>query len=108
VKIGHLPGEIVMQADDMVDAALAGLDQGGHAAILPLPDAADWDACEAAWQTLIPDLSSNVPAARYRTGGRDDGSSRDIDGRLDIMLSTLGGMDMDTKPDQIFPEGWSA
>jgi short-subunit dehydrogenase len=68
MPVGHLPSEIVMQADDMVDAALAGLDLGEHVTIPSLPDAADWDAYEAARQTLIPNLSLNVPAARYRTG----------------------------------------
>jgi uncharacterized protein len=68
MPVGHLPSEIVMQADDMVDAALAGFDQGEIVTIPSLPDAADWDAYEAARQKLIPNLSLNVPAARYRTG----------------------------------------
>ena len=66
--VGHLPSGIVMQADDMVDAALAGLDQGEYVTIPSLPDVADWDAYEAARQALVPNLSLNVPAARYRAG----------------------------------------
>jgi len=53
----RLPGEIVMQADEMVDAALAGLDQGELITIPSLPDMADWDAYETARQNLIPKLS---------------------------------------------------
>ena len=62
----HLPSEIVMQTDDMVDAALAGLEQGELVTIPSLPDAADWQAYEAARQKLMPNLSRKHPAARYR------------------------------------------
>jgi short-subunit dehydrogenase len=68
IPVGHLPSEIVMQADDMVDAALAGLDQGELVTIPSLPDVADWQAYEAGRQKLIPNLSLKVPAARYRAG----------------------------------------
>lgn len=64
--VEHLPGEIVMKAEDMVDAALAGLDQGEIITIPALPDAADWQAYEAARQKLMPNLSRSAPAARYR------------------------------------------
>ena len=56
-----------MRADDMVDAALIGLDKGEFITIPSLPDAADWHAYETARQKLIPNLSLNVPAARYRS-----------------------------------------
>ena len=62
----YLPKEIVMTAEDMVDAALAGLDQGELVTIPSLPDAAHWDAYEAARQTMRPQLSLSQPAARYR------------------------------------------
>jgi short-subunit dehydrogenase len=64
--VEHLPNEIVMSAGDMVDAALAGLDQGELVTIPSLPDAADWQAYEAARQKLLPNLSRKTPAARYR------------------------------------------
>jgi uncharacterized protein len=64
--VAHLPGQIVMRAEDMVDAALAGLDQGELVTIPSLPEAADWQAYEAARQKLMPNLSRNTPAARYR------------------------------------------
>lgn len=64
----HVPSEIVMSAEDLVDAALAGFDLGEQITIPSLPDAADWVAYEAARQKLMPNLSRRVPAARYRTG----------------------------------------
>jgi len=63
--VEHLPAQIVMRADDMVDAALAGLDQGELVTIPSLPDATDWQSYEAARQKLMPNLSLSVPAARY-------------------------------------------
>jgi len=64
--VEYLPKEMVMRADDMVDAALAGLDQGELITIPSLPDAADWRTYEAARQKLLPNLSLKAPAARYR------------------------------------------
>ncbi len=64
--IQHLPGEIVMRAEDMVDAALAGFGHGELVTIPSLPDIADWAAYEAARQKLMPNLSKQAPAARYR------------------------------------------
>lgn len=61
----HLPDAIVMKADDMVDAALAGLDQGEFVTIPALPEIADLDEYEAARQKLMPNLSRSLPAARY-------------------------------------------
>jgi uncharacterized protein len=46
---------MVMNADEMVDAALAGFDQGEFITIPSLPDLADWDAYEAARQHLNPE-----------------------------------------------------
>lgn len=66
--VEHLPGEMVMPAEDMVDAALAGFDQGELFTIPSLPNAADWEAYQAARQKLIPNLSRQVPATRYQRG----------------------------------------
>lgn len=66
VDIGNLPKEMVMSADAMVDAALAGLDLGEFATIPALPDAADWQRYEDARQKMRPNLSHTQPAARYR------------------------------------------
>lgn len=63
--VEQLPGEIVMTAAAMVDAALAGLDLGEFVTVPSLPDVADWNAFEAARQALLPNLSRAEPAARY-------------------------------------------
>ena len=63
--IESLPPGIVMAVDDMVDAALAGLDRGETVTIPALPDMAQWEAYEAARQKMIPNLSLSAPAARY-------------------------------------------
>lgn len=60
-----MPKEIVMTAEDMVDAALAGLDQGEFVTIPSLPDAGQWESYEAARNALKPNLSRSKPAARY-------------------------------------------
>jgi len=65
VDIHQLPTEWVMPATAMVDAALAGLDQGEFATIPALPELADWTAFEAARGALTPNLSRSWPAARY-------------------------------------------
>lgn len=62
----HLPDAIVMKADDMVDAALAGLDQDEFITIPALPEIEDLNDYEKARQKLMPNLSRSVPAARYQ------------------------------------------
>jgi short-subunit dehydrogenase len=64
--IEHLPGEIVMPADAMVDAALAGFDAGEFVTIPALSDIGQWDAYEDARQALMPNLSRSQPAGRYK------------------------------------------
>lgn len=65
-SVDHLPDEVVMNAGEMVDAALVGLDLGELVTIPSLPNLADWHAYEAARQKLIPNLSLKVAADRYR------------------------------------------
>ena len=65
VDIASGPPGIVMDVDDMVDAALSGLDRGETVTIPSLPHAAEWEAYEAARQKMIPNLSLSSPAARY-------------------------------------------
>lgn len=64
MPIHYLPAEIVMPAEEMVDAALAGLDQGELVTIPSLPDQADWHAFEQARQKLMPNLSRASVARR--------------------------------------------
>jgi hypothetical protein len=54
-----------MDVDELVDAALAGLDKGELVTIPSLPDPADWDAFQAARLKLAPNLSKAHPAERY-------------------------------------------
>ena len=63
-----LPAEWVMTTEDMVDASLAGLDQGEFATIPALPNAADFEAYEKARLALAPNLSRKNPAQRYGVG----------------------------------------
>lgn len=68
--IENLPAEIVMSAQDMVDAALSGLDQGEVVTIPSLPDFGDFEAFECARRQLSPNLSHAKPAERYRVRRR--------------------------------------
>ena len=63
--LADVPGEIVMEADEMVDAALVGFDQGELVTIPALADVAEWHAYESARQNMLPNLSRRVPASRY-------------------------------------------
>src|SRR5436190_14723062 len=47
-------------------------------------------------------------AKAHTLGGRDGGSSRSSDGRLDVKLSIPGGPGNGTNPEQLFAAGWSA
>jgi short-subunit dehydrogenase len=60
-----LPGK-VMDVDDLVDAALVGLDKGETVTIPPLADEGLWTAYNDARRALAPNLSSQHVAARYR------------------------------------------
>jgi short-subunit dehydrogenase len=64
-SVAQLPEKMVMRADDLVDAALAGFDQGELVTIPSLPEAADWDVYEAARQRLVPNLSLSATPKRY-------------------------------------------
>ncbi|MGF6348428.1 SDR family NAD(P)-dependent oxidoreductase [Variovorax sp. W2I14] len=69
LPVEHLPSAIVMSAEDMVDAALAGLDQGEKVTIPSLPNQDEWDAFDAARRAMSGRISSSVPAARYGVKG---------------------------------------
>jgi short-subunit dehydrogenase len=63
-----LPASIVMSTEDMVDAALVGLDQGEQVTIPPLQDGDEWTRFEAARRALSEKLGNSEPAPRYRVG----------------------------------------
>ncbi|SFT39692.1 hypothetical protein SAMN05192562_10194 [Kosakonia arachidis] len=66
LPLEQLDKTIVMSATDMVDAALVGFLQGELVTIPSLHDDADWQALEQHRRALMPQLSTNVPAERYR------------------------------------------
>jgi uncharacterized protein len=68
-SVEHFPAEIVMTAEDMVDASLAGLDRHELITIPSLPDIADWERFEDARKALGPNLSRQKPAVRYGIQG---------------------------------------
>src|ERR1700761_3326201 len=69
--VSQLPQEIVMTAEDLVDAALAGLDQGETVTIPVLQDGGAWDRFEAARRDLLPQLRSTTPSPRHRLAERE-------------------------------------
>jgi short-subunit dehydrogenase len=64
--VENLPQEIVMSAQDMVDAALMGLAKGEVVTIPGLRDGSQWDRHEAQRQVLSGLFGSSSAAPRYR------------------------------------------
>ncbi len=62
-----LPAGSVMSTEAMVDAALAGFDQGEVVTIPPLQDGEDWTRFDAARRAFAPKFANSAPAPRYRT-----------------------------------------
>lgn len=63
--VSSLPPERTMAVDELVDAALKGLELGERITIPSLPDAQDLADAEAARLKLAPNLSWQHPAVRY-------------------------------------------
>jgi short-subunit dehydrogenase len=64
--VDAFPPEIVMGVDDLVDAALAGLDKGETVTIPPLADEGQWMRFQEARLAMGPNLSRRDVAPRYR------------------------------------------
>jgi uncharacterized protein len=64
----NLPASIVMSPEDMVDAALVGLDQGELVTIPGLHDGDEWTRFEAARRAISKRFGNSVPAPRYGIG----------------------------------------
>lgn len=64
-SLEQLPGDIVMSAHDLVDAALVGLDRGETVTIPALQDAGLWDAYDGARRAMFGKLSNKAVAPRY-------------------------------------------
>jgi hypothetical protein len=58
----------VMSSEDMVDAALVGLDQGELVTLPSLHDGDEWARFEAARRTISAHFFHSEPAPRYRIG----------------------------------------
>lgn len=65
IDIAAIPPEMIMEAGDMVDAALVGFDRGEVVTIPSLADIQLWSDLENARLELAPYLSLKQPAARY-------------------------------------------
>ena len=63
-----LPEGTVMSAEDMVDAALVGLDNGELVTLPSLPDGDEWTRFEAARRAMSEHFFHSTPAPRYRAG----------------------------------------
>ena len=59
-------------------------------------------------QTVTPFDKLLYTAKAHTVGGREGGSSRTSDGRLDVKLSVPGTSGAGTNPEQLFAVGWSA
>jgi short-subunit dehydrogenase len=66
VDVAALPKGSVMSAEELVDAALAGLDQGELVTLPSLPDPADWERFERARLAVAQNLSLDHAGARYK------------------------------------------
>lgn len=69
MDLNKFPPEMVMDVNEMVDAALAGFDQGELVTIPSLSNAEDWEAFMTARGALGPNLSLSSAAARYKAPG---------------------------------------
>ena len=65
VPVSHLPNEIVMGVEEMVDAALVGFDRKELVTIPSLPDTCDWDAFDGHARRSAQPFAV-VSAARYQ------------------------------------------
>jgi uncharacterized protein len=65
-----LPPSIVMSVEEMVDAALVGLDQGELVTIPSLHDGDEWTRFEAARRAISQRFGNSVPASRYKIQAR--------------------------------------
>lgn len=64
-SLDNIPDEMVMNVDDLVDAALVGLDLGEFVTVPSLPEQSDWERFDSSRKALREKLSARKPAARY-------------------------------------------
>jgi hypothetical protein len=66
VPASVVPPERIMEPEDLVEAALMGLDRGEVVTAPTIDDEAAWQAYEAARRALGSHFAAGKPAARYR------------------------------------------
>ena len=64
--VGLLPAGVMMSAGDLVDGALAGLDQGETITFPSMEDVSSWEAMEAARTAMAAKVFQAQVASRYR------------------------------------------
>ena len=69
IDVAAMPADVVMDADEMVDAALAGLDIGEVVTIPSLPEMEEWSRFNDARLAMGPNLSLAHAARRYHQAG---------------------------------------
>jgi len=67
LPVGNLPAGAVMKPQDLVAAALKGLDRGEPWVFPSLADPSVWDAYQTSREALVGGLMNGTPAARYAT-----------------------------------------
>lgn len=67
-----IPAHMIMEVDEMVDAALSGYDQGEVITIPSLPDIDEWNRYDEARRRMAPELSRDVAADRYKSDIPED------------------------------------
>lgn len=65
VDVGSFPPDMLMEVEDLVDAALMGFDRGETVTIPPLADEEQWNRLQNARLALAPNLSRRSVAPRY-------------------------------------------
>jgi len=70
--LNAIPAQMIMEVDEMVDAALSGYDQGELVTIPSLPDLEQWKRFDDARRRMAPELSRNVAADRYKSDIPED------------------------------------
>ena len=68
VSLSDRDPRTIMSAEDLVDAALAGLDRGEEITLPSVEDATLWDSYDAARQELFAASRNGKPASRYSAG----------------------------------------
>lgn len=71
-SLDAIPAHMIMEVDEMVDAALSGYDQGEVVTIPSLPDIEEWNRYDEARRRMARELSRDVAADRYKSDIPED------------------------------------